>query len=87
LSRSPIANGKSIWPDFDVTNVDPSTTVQWRFTDGPPEWIGTDVTFDVSRQGEHTILVFGHRNGRQALSRGPQDRQLELAPAPPRAPT
>jgi uncharacterized protein YndB with AHSA1/START domain len=53
--------------DFDVTKVDPNTTVHWRFTDGPAEWIGTEVTFDVSRQGEYTILVFGHRNWREAV--------------------
>src|SRR5262245_14933879 len=52
---------------FDVTKVDPNTAVHWRFTDGPPEWIGTDVTFDLSRQSEYTILVFGHRNWREAI--------------------
>jgi hypothetical protein len=34
--------------NFDVTKVNPNTTVRWRFTDGPAEWIGTEVTFDVS---------------------------------------
>jgi uncharacterized protein YndB with AHSA1/START domain len=53
--------------DFDVTKVDPDRTVHWRFTDGPPEWVGTDVTFDLSRQGDYTILVFGHRNWREAV--------------------
>ncbi len=53
--------------DFDITKVDADKTVHWRFTDGPPEWVGTDVTFDVSRQGDHTILVFGHRNWRKAI--------------------
>ena len=52
--------------DFDVTKAD-DQAVHWRITDGPPEWIGTDVTFDVSRQGDHTILVFGHRNWREAV--------------------
>ncbi len=52
--------------DFGVTTVDPTSAVHWRFTDGPPEWMGTTVTFDVSLQGEYTILVFGHRNWREA---------------------
>jgi uncharacterized protein YndB with AHSA1/START domain len=52
---------------FDVTKVDPGTTVHWRITDGPPEWIGTDVTFDVTRQDDYTILVFGHRGWREAV--------------------
>jgi uncharacterized protein YndB with AHSA1/START domain len=52
---------------FDVTEVDPGHRVRWHFTDGPPEWIGTEATFDVSRQGDYTILVFGHRNWREAI--------------------
>jgi uncharacterized protein YndB with AHSA1/START domain len=52
---------------FDVTRVQPDASVHWRFTDGPPEWVGTDVTFDLSRQGEYTIVVFGHRHWREAV--------------------
>jgi len=53
--------------NFDVTKLDQNKTVWWRFTDGPEEWIGTDVTFDLSRQGDYTIVVFGHRNWREAV--------------------
>lgn len=52
---------------FDVTEADPAGSVRWRFTDGPPEWVGTEVTFDIKREGDHTILVFGHRNWRDAI--------------------
>jgi hypothetical protein len=52
---------------FDVTRVDPDRAVRWRITDGPPEWIGTDVTFDLARQDDRTILLFGHRNWREAV--------------------
>lgn len=48
--------------DFEVSQLDPSRKVAWRFTAGPPEWLGTDVTFDLSQEGEYTLLVFGHRN-------------------------
>jgi len=53
--------------DFKITRMDPDKAVHWRITDGPPEWIGTDVTFDVSQQDGQTILVFGHRNWREAV--------------------
>ena len=53
--------------NFDVTKLDQNGTVWWRFTDGPEEWIGTDVTFDLSRQGDYTIVLFGHRNWREAV--------------------
>jgi hypothetical protein len=41
--------------------------VQWRVTAGPPEWIGTDVTFSLSQEDEYTVLLFGHRNWREAV--------------------
>ena len=40
--------------------------VVWRFTAGPEEWLGTDVTFALSQQGDCTVVLFGHRNWREA---------------------
>ena len=54
------------WLDFNVTTVDPERAVHWRITAGPPEWIGTDVTFDLAREDDFTIIVFGHRNWKEA---------------------
>jgi uncharacterized protein YndB with AHSA1/START domain len=53
--------------NMHVASVRPAKAVRWRVTDGPPEWIGTDVTFDLHEEGEHTILLFGHRNWREAV--------------------
>ncbi len=43
--------------------------IAWRCIDGPPEWIGTDITFDLHEEGDdrskETILRFGHRNWRE----------------------
>jgi uncharacterized protein YndB with AHSA1/START domain len=41
--------------------------VHWRCVDGPPEWIGTDITFQLSLIDGQTILIFGHRNWREAV--------------------
>ncbi len=41
--------------------------VRWRCVDGPEEWIGTDVTYELSQQDDQTILLFGHRNWREAV--------------------
>lgn len=41
--------------------------VVWRFTAGPEEWVGTDVTFALTQQGDSTIVLFGHRNWREAV--------------------
>jgi hypothetical protein len=39
--------------------------VAWRCVDGPPEWIGTDITFAFARDGAETIVRFAHRNWRE----------------------
>lgn len=53
--------------DLEVIDLKPVNEVQWRVTAGPPEWIGTHVTFTLTREGEYTIVLFGHRNWREAV--------------------
>ena len=53
--------------DFDLLKAEPGKNVQWRFTAGPEEWVGTDLTFELSRDGDQTLIVFGHRNWREAV--------------------
>lgn len=50
-----------------VTTLEPNKKVQWRCTEGPEEWLGTDITFDLSQQGEMVILIFGHRHWREVV--------------------
>ncbi len=40
--------------------------VSWRFENGPEEWLGTEVTFKLVQEGELTLVLFGHRNWREA---------------------
>jgi uncharacterized protein YndB with AHSA1/START domain len=53
--------------EFEVITLDPNREVRWRFKQGPEEWIGTDATFELSDAGNQTILLFGHRNWREAV--------------------
>lgn len=52
---------------FDVAKVHSGGEVRWRFTAGPEEWVGTEVTFELARDGDMTLLVFGHRNWREQV--------------------
>ena len=52
--------------DLEVTRLDPGKEVRWRVKAGPQEWIGTDVTFSLSQADGQTVIVFGHRNWREA---------------------
>jgi uncharacterized protein YndB with AHSA1/START domain len=55
------------WFDIEVTELDADREVRWRIKDGPKEWIGTDVIFSLSRDGDYTVVQFGHRNWREAV--------------------
>lgn len=52
---------------FDFIELNPSNEVRWRITSGPEEWVGTDVTFALSQDGDYTVILFGHRNWREAI--------------------
>jgi uncharacterized protein YndB with AHSA1/START domain len=61
------ADGKEIGSmNMEVKALDPNKKVHWRVTSGPEEWVGTDVIFTLSQEGEYTIVLFGHKNWRDA---------------------
>lgn len=51
---------------MEVVALQRDRRVHWRFKDGPPEWIGTDVLFDLAEADGQTIVAFGHRNWPEA---------------------
>ncbi|HUL93282.1 MAG TPA: SRPBCC domain-containing protein [Burkholderiales bacterium] len=53
--------------DMEVMALDPDKEVRWRVKSGPEEWVGTDVVFKLSRDGDYTIVHFGHKNWREAV--------------------
>jgi uncharacterized protein YndB with AHSA1/START domain len=53
--------------DMEVLALDANKNVRWRCQSGPKEWIGTDVTFDMTQDGDYTIVLFGHKNWREAV--------------------
>ena len=46
--------------DMEVKELHPGTRVRWAVADGPPEWLGTTVTFDLRQEGEYTNVLFSH---------------------------
>lgn len=42
--------------------------VAWRCVEGPPAWIGTEVTFDLAREARGTTVRFAHRHWRHEAS-------------------
>jgi uncharacterized protein YndB with AHSA1/START domain len=52
--------------DMEVLELIPDRKVRWLVKAGPEEWVGTDVEFCLSQQEDYTIVLFGHRNWREA---------------------
>ena len=47
--------------DFEVVDEVPSERVVWHCLAGPPEWIGTDIRFDVQADEQgNTSVLFSH---------------------------
>lgn len=52
---------------MEVQELGENKDVLWRCIEGPEEWVGTDISFQLSEQDGQTIVLFGHRNWREAV--------------------
>jgi uncharacterized protein YndB with AHSA1/START domain len=52
---------------MEVKAMQPNKMVAWKITEGPTEWIDTNATFDLHVEDDYTIVLFGHRNWREAV--------------------
>ena len=62
----------------EVTENTPGQVV-WRVVEGPPDWVGTDITFTLRPTGEGTTLLFTTAAGASPASSWPT-----AAPSGPR---
>jgi uncharacterized protein YndB with AHSA1/START domain len=53
--------------DMRVLELDPNRRVLWRVVDGPQEWIGTKVSFDLKQEGDWTIILFKHEGWKEPV--------------------
>ncbi len=47
--------------DMEVIELQPAERVVWRVADGPAEWIGTTVDWQLRQDGDYTIVLFKHQ--------------------------
>ena len=52
---------------MEVKELNDQKKVRWSCIEGPSEWIDTDITFDLSTADGQTIVLFGHRNWKEAV--------------------
>ncbi|MFI6265401.1 SRPBCC domain-containing protein [Micromonospora sp. NPDC051006] len=53
--------------DMEVLELDPAGHVRWRVTDGPEEWIGTEIDWRLDQRDEYTIVQFKHEGWREPV--------------------
>ncbi len=53
--------------DMKVVALEPGRHVRWEVVDGPAEWIGTHIDFDLVQDGAWTVLRFRHEGWREPV--------------------
>ena len=53
--------------DMKVNALDPGKHVLWQVVDGPEEWVGTKISFDLEREGDWTIILFKHQGWKEPV--------------------
>jgi uncharacterized protein YndB with AHSA1/START domain len=51
--------------DMEVVDLRPNERVVWRVVDGPEEWIGTTIDWQLRQDGDYTIVLFKHEGWRE----------------------
>jgi len=50
-----------------VLELHPAGHVLWQVVDGPAEWIGTKVSFELRQEGDWTIILFKHQGWKEPV--------------------
>jgi len=53
--------------DMEVVELKPGKRVVWRVADGPEEWVGTKIWFDLKQNGDWTIILFKHQGWKESV--------------------
>lgn len=51
--------------DMKVLELSPARRVLWQVVEGPADWIGTKVSFDVKQEGDYAIVLFKHQGWKE----------------------
>ncbi len=53
--------------DMLVLDVEPNRHVRWEVVEGPEEWIGTTIDWDLRQDGDYTIVLFRHEGWKEPV--------------------
>jgi len=53
--------------DMKILELHPDTRVAWQVVEGPSEWIGTRIRFELKREDDYTIVLFRHEGWKEPV--------------------
>ena len=53
--------------DMKVLELEPGQRVLWQVVDGPEEWLGTKISFDLKQNGDWAIIFFKHQGWKEPV--------------------
>ena len=53
--------------EMKVLELEPAKRVLWQVVDGPDEWIGTEVAWELKQEGEYSIVLFKHQGWKEPV--------------------
>jgi uncharacterized protein YndB with AHSA1/START domain len=53
--------------DMKVLKLEPAKHVLWQVVDGPEEWLGTTISFDLKQNDDWTIVLFKHQGWKEPV--------------------
>jgi hypothetical protein len=53
--------------DTKVLELIPNERVLWQVVDGPAEWVGTKIGFDLKQEGEQATVLFKHQGWKEPV--------------------
>ncbi|MEO8670217.1 MAG: SRPBCC domain-containing protein [Tahibacter sp.] len=53
--------------EVTVQALEPDALVLWEVIDGPQEWIGTTIRFELAQDGDYTIVLFKHQGWKEPV--------------------
>ena len=52
---------------MEVAGLTPNKHVGWRCVEGPEEWVGTNLTYDLASSADETVVLFTHGDWREPV--------------------
>jgi Activator of Hsp90 ATPase homolog 1-like protein len=51
--------------EMKVLELNPAKLMLWQVADGPEDWIGTKISFDLKQDGKYCTVLFKHQGWRE----------------------